>query len=152
MQNTNTSPHSPPVDTVPYLQRSRWFLCRVSLLLRSTVWFCFRSHLWGCGRWQQSWEWRLYDRRIRSRWWFWMSFGTWLFLVIGITLLCLSILEEPCAPLRVWILGYLLWGVFHSVCGCWVQKKEKDTICCEVVMGSGGGGEFCSSFFLSSAI
>jgi hypothetical protein len=25
-------------------------------------------------------------------------------------------LEEPCVPLRAWIVGYLLQGVFHSLC------------------------------------
>lgn len=38
------------------------------------------------------------------------------FLAVGVTMLDLSAKEEPCVPLRVWIVGYLLQGVFHSLC------------------------------------
>jgi len=38
------------------------------------------------------------------------------FLVVSVVVLGLSSDEEPCVPLRVWILGYLLQGLVHSVC------------------------------------
>lgn len=38
------------------------------------------------------------------------------FLVIGVAVLCVSNKEEPCVPLRVWIVGYLLQGASHSLC------------------------------------
>lgn len=38
------------------------------------------------------------------------------FLVVSVVVLGLSSEEEPCVPLRVWILGYLLQGLVHSVC------------------------------------
>jgi hypothetical protein len=38
------------------------------------------------------------------------------FLVVSVVVLGLSNKEEPCVPLRVWILGYLLQGLVHSLC------------------------------------
>ncbi|KAI5428848.1 hypothetical protein KIW84_033735, partial [Lathyrus oleraceus] len=37
------------------------------------------------------------------------------FLVVSAVVLCGSRNEEPCVPLRVWILGYLLQGLVHSL-------------------------------------
>lgn len=37
-------------------------------------------------------------------------------LLVGVAVLCLSTKEDPCVPLRVWIVGYLLQGVVHSLC------------------------------------
>jgi hypothetical protein len=38
------------------------------------------------------------------------------FLVVSVVVLGLSNKEEPCVPLRVWILGYLFQGLVHSLC------------------------------------
>lgn len=38
------------------------------------------------------------------------------FLVVSVCVLRVSGKEEPCVPLRVWILGYLLQGLVHCVC------------------------------------
>ncbi|KAF7844601.1 E3 ubiquitin-protein ligase [Senna tora] len=37
-------------------------------------------------------------------------------VAIGVTILGLSTEEKPCVPLRIWIVGYLLQGLFHSLC------------------------------------
>ena len=36
--------------------------------------------------------------------------------LVGAAVLCVSTKEEPCVPLRVWIVGYLLQGLIHSLC------------------------------------
>lgn len=36
-------------------------------------------------------------------------------IAIGATVLGMSEKEKPCMPLRVWIVGYLLLGLFHSL-------------------------------------
>lgn len=48
-----------------------------------------------------------------------------VFLAIGATVLGVSTKEEPCVPLRVWIVGYLLQGLLHSVCVVFEFRRKR---------------------------
>nr|KYP64372.1 E3 ubiquitin-protein ligase At4g11680 family [Cajanus cajan] len=49
------------------------------------------------------------------------------FLAIGIVVLALSSTEEPCVPLRAWIVGYLLQGAFHSLCVVFEFRRRRNS-------------------------
>ncbi|TKY65534.1 E3 ubiquitin-protein ligase [Spatholobus suberectus] len=128
MQNSNpSSPSSPPpVDTVPFLHRSRLLLRRWPPPLRSAALFFRRAS----GRRMMLREPSVRVREAaaveveerQSEWAYsapvvaldvlWNA----AFLAIGATVLALSAKEEPCVPLRAWVVGYLLQGAFHSLC------------------------------------
>lgn len=48
-----------------------------------------------------------------------------VFLAIGATVLGVSTKEEPCVPLRVWIVGYLLQGLLHSLCVVFEFRRRR---------------------------
>ncbi|RDY11772.1 E3 ubiquitin-protein ligase, partial [Mucuna pruriens] len=126
MQNSDPSSSSPPVDTAPFLHRTRRFLRRAPPPFRSAARFFRRAS----GRRmmlrepsvrvreaaaaeveeRQS-EWA-YSRPVVALDVAWNV----AFLAIGATVLGLSAKEEPRVPLRAWIVGYLLQGVLHSIC------------------------------------
>ncbi|KAK7394851.1 hypothetical protein VNO78_15392 [Psophocarpus tetragonolobus] len=128
MQNSNPSspPSLPPVDTAPFLHRSRRLLRRAPPPLQTAARFFRRAS----GRrmmlrepsvrvreaaaaeveGRQS-EWA-YSRPVVALDVAWNA----AFLAIGAAVVALSAKEEPCVPLRTWIVGYLLQGVLHSLC------------------------------------
>ncbi|KAI4328741.1 hypothetical protein L6164_021074 [Bauhinia variegata] len=65
------------------------------------------------------------------------------FLAIGVTLLGLSTEENPSVPLRLWIVGYLLQGVFHSLCVI-VEYRLRSQAGTTGNWGSGGDTNFSS--------
>ncbi|KAG5014139.1 hypothetical protein AAZX31_09G243900 [Glycine max] len=127
MQNSNPSSSSPPspplLDTAPFLPRSRR---RAPPSLRTAATFFRRAS----GRrmmlrepsvrvreaaaaeveGRQS-EWA-YSRPVVALDVAWNA----AFLAIGASVLALSADEDPCVPLRAWIVGYLLQGALHSLC------------------------------------
>ncbi|KAK7294988.1 hypothetical protein RJT34_17889 [Clitoria ternatea] len=125
MHNSDISPSSPPVDTAPFLYRTRRFLRRTPPLRSAAHFFRRESERRMMlrepsvrvreaaaaeleGR-QSDWAYSKPVVLVDVLW-------NLAFLVIGITVLGLSKKEEPCVPLRVWVVGYLLQGVFHSLC------------------------------------
>ena len=64
-------------------------------------------------------------------------FWNMAFLAIGVTVLGLSVKENPCVPLRLWIVGYLLQGLFHSVCV--IMKYRRRRIASSSVLEQNGG-------------
>ncbi|KAK7340182.1 hypothetical protein VNO77_20878 [Canavalia gladiata] len=138
MQNSNTSPPSPPVDTAPFLQRSRRFLRNAPPPLRTAARFFRRAS----GRRMMLREPSVRVREAaaaelegRQSDWAYSKpvvvldvLWNLAFLVIGVTVLGLSSKEEPCVPLRVWIIGYLLQGVFHSLCVVVEFRRRRRTL------------------------
>ncbi|XP_027352683.1 E3 ubiquitin-protein ligase At1g63170-like [Abrus precatorius] len=127
MQNSNTSPPSPLVDSAPFLHRTGRFLRRTPppplrtaarffrrasgrrMMLREPSVRVREAAAAELEERQSDWA---YSKPVVALDVLWNL----AFLTIGITVLCLSTTEVPCVPLRVWIVGYLLQGVFHSLC------------------------------------
>ncbi|RZB53611.1 E3 ubiquitin-protein ligase At1g63170-like [Glycine soja] len=130
MQNPNPSSSSPPsppwLDSAPFIHRSRHLLRRAPPPLHTAATFFRRAS----GRrmmlrepsvrvreaaaaeveGRQS-EWA-YSRPVVALDVAWNA----VFLAIGASVLALSTDEDPCVPLRAWIVGYLLQGALHSLC------------------------------------
>ncbi|KAK7256694.1 hypothetical protein RIF29_30151 [Crotalaria pallida] len=129
--NSNPSPSSSPVsssavDSAPFLLRSRQLLDHTPPPLRTAARF-FRL---ASGRRMMLREPSVRVRetaaaQLEERQSDWAHskpvvvldvLWNFAFLAVGATVLGLSAKEEPCVPLRAWIVVYLLQGVVHSLC------------------------------------
>ncbi|XP_061359274.1 E3 ubiquitin-protein ligase At1g63170-like [Gastrolobium bilobum] len=132
MQTSNPPPPSPPdsaaVDTAPFLHRSRSFFRRTPPPPQLRTAARFFRHASGRRMMLREPSVRVREAAAaeveeRQSDWAYSKpvvvldvLWNLAFLAIGVTVLGLSAKEEPCVPLRVWIVGYLLQGVFHSLC------------------------------------
>ncbi|XP_058763599.1 E3 ubiquitin-protein ligase At1g12760-like isoform X1 [Vicia villosa] len=69
------------------------------------------------------------------------------FIIVAATVMILSRDENPSTPLRLWILGYALQCVLHTVCVCFEYRRrvrmreQADTNGGGSAVGSGGSGD-----------
>ncbi|CAJ2671171.1 unnamed protein product [Trifolium pratense] len=129
MNTSNPTPSSPPEstadDTEPFLVRTRRSLHRTPPPLRTASRFIRRASSQRMMLREPSI--RVRERAAveveeRQREWAYSKPVVALdiawnlsFLVVSVVVLGLSNKEEPCVPLRVWILGYLFQGLVHSL-------------------------------------
>ncbi|MED6181692.1 hypothetical protein PIB30_021620 [Stylosanthes scabra] len=151
MQNSNASTSSPAaVDTAPFLLRSRRFLRRTPPPLRTAA----RLFRQASGRRMMLREPSVRVREAaaaelegrQSDWAYSKPVVVvdvlWNLAValVGAAVLCVSTKEEPCVPLRVWIVGYSLQGLIHSLCVVLEYRKRRRVRRSEDGSASSNGG------------
>lgn len=78
------------------------------------------------------------------------------FIIVAATVLILSRNESPTTPLRLWILGYALQCVLHTLCVCFeyrrrIRMREQSNTSGGTAVGSGGSGDSSFGQYVNAA-